>query len=82
MAMGTAEKDDVEIMFSKPNEQIPFKSSMFSGSFYFNIQDVNSLWEQLKDKTEICYNIEDFSWQMRNLLFMITMVISCNLVRM
>ena len=33
MAMGTAEKDDVEIMFSKPNEQIPFKSSMFSDHF-------------------------------------------------
>ncbi|MCL1668523.1 VOC family protein [Elizabethkingia ursingii] len=58
-------KENVEIMFSKPNEQIPFKSSMFSGSFYFNIQDVNLLWEQLKDKIEVCYNIEDFPWQMR-----------------
>lgn len=58
-------KDDVEIMFSKPNEHIPFQQSMFSGSFYFNIHNVDVFWEALKDKTEVCYAIEDFPWQMR-----------------
>ncbi|WP_407481681.1 VOC family protein [Elizabethkingia meningoseptica] len=58
-------KDHVEIMFSKPNEHIPFQQSMFSGSFYFNIQNVDVFWEALKDKAEVCYAIEDFPWQMR-----------------
>ncbi|HAY3564378.1 TPA: bleomycin resistance family protein [Elizabethkingia meningoseptica] len=58
-------KDNLEIMFSKPNEHIPFQQSMFSGSFYFNIQNVDVFWEVLKDKAEVCYAIEDFPWQMR-----------------
>lgn len=26
---------------------------------------VNTLWEQLNNKTKICYEIENFEWEMR-----------------
>tara|TARA_R110002051_G_scaffold54764_1_gene102339 strand:- start:4050 stop:4412 length:363 start_codon:yes stop_codon:yes gene_type:complete len=58
-------KDEVEIMVAKPNEHTPFEKSVFTGSFYFNTDQVNQLWEHLKDKTKICYEIENFEWKMR-----------------
>ena len=58
-------KDGVEIMLAKPNEHIPFDKPVFTGSFYINTDKVDELWEELKDKVEICYDIEEFEWQMR-----------------
>ncbi len=61
----TLHKDDVEIMFAKPNEQTPFDNPTFTGSLYFNTDDVDALWEDLKDKAAVCYPIENFDWEMR-----------------
>lgn len=61
----TISKDDVEIMLSKPNDHEKFNGIGFTGSFYFNVDNVDGLWEELKDKTEICYEIETFEWDMR-----------------
>lgn len=36
-----------------------------TGSFYFNTDDVDALWEELRDKATICYGIEDFDHGMR-----------------
>ncbi len=58
-------KDDVDIMIAKPNEHTPFEKSIFTGSFYFNTDAVDQLWEHLKDNAKICYEIEDFEWEMR-----------------
>ena len=58
-------KDDVEIMLAKPNEHSHFQKIGFSGSFYFNVDNVDQLWEELHSKTEICYEINNFDWQMR-----------------
>lgn len=58
-------KDDVEIMLAKPNAHTPFNKPVFTGSFYIQTDDVNTLWEQLKDKTSIVYPIETFDWEMR-----------------
>ena len=59
------EKDHVKIMISKPNEHEKFSKIGFSGSFYFNVDDVNDLWQDLKTITKICYKIETFDWGMR-----------------
>ncbi|SIQ51972.1 Glyoxalase/Bleomycin resistance protein/Dioxygenase superfamily protein [Chryseobacterium sp. RU37D] len=59
------EKDDVQIMLTKPNSHENFKGIGFTGSFYFNVDDVDQLWEDLKTKAEICYEIETFEWEMR-----------------
>ncbi len=58
-------KDEVSIMLGKPNEHWPFDKPSFTGSFYFNVDNVDELWEQVKDKTTVCYHIENFEWQMR-----------------
>ncbi|MBB1645158.1 VOC family protein [Sphingobacterium sp. UME9] len=55
----------IEIMFSHPVESITFETAQFTGSFYFNIADVDNLWEELKDNARICYEIETFEWGMR-----------------
>lgn len=59
------DKNGVEIMLTKPNEHEKFNRIGFTGSFYFNVDDVDELWEDLKTKTKICYEIETFDWEMR-----------------
>jgi uncharacterized glyoxalase superfamily protein PhnB len=58
-------KDDVAMMLSKPNEHTPYDKIGFTGSFYFSTDDVDTLWEKLKDKAQVCYGIEDFFYGMR-----------------
>lgn len=58
-------KDDVYIMVSQPNKEEDFRESGFTGSFYFNVDQVDDLWEDLKTKARICYEIETFEWKMR-----------------
>lgn len=58
-------KDKIGLMFAKPNVITPFEGCKFSGSFYYNVDDVEQLWSQLKDKVHICYDIETFEWGMR-----------------
>lgn len=58
-------KDAVTIMIAKPNAHTPFDKPVFTGSFYFNTDDVEALWSKLKDKTNICYGIDTFEWEMR-----------------
>lgn len=58
-------KDEIEVMLAYPNGQAEFSGPMFTGSFYINTNDVDGLWESLKDKCSICYPIEDFEYGMR-----------------
>lgn len=53
------------IMLCRPNAHIPYDKIGFTGSFYFNTDGVDALWEQLKDKANICYGIENFDHGMR-----------------
>lgn len=57
--------DDVGLMLARPNEHTPYEKIAFTGSFYFKTDDVDALWEQLKDKVEVCYGIENFHYGMR-----------------
>ncbi len=41
------------------------KQHNLPGPFYFNIADVDNLWESLKDNVKICYEIATFEWGMR-----------------
>lgn len=58
-------KDGVEIMLTKPNQHEDFKGIGFTGSFYFTVDHVDELWEDLKTKAKVCYEIETFDWEMR-----------------
>ena len=57
--------DDVSIMLAKPNEHTQYEKIGFKGSFYFTADDIDALWEKLKDKARVCYGIEDFHYGMR-----------------
>jgi uncharacterized glyoxalase superfamily protein PhnB len=58
-------KEGIEIMLAIPNVHEPFNNPMFTGSFYFNTDNVESWWEQLRDKAKICYELETFDYGMR-----------------
>ena len=58
-------KDNVELMLSRPNEHTSYEKIGFTGSFYFSTGNVDALWNELKDKADVCYGIEDFFYGMR-----------------
>jgi catechol 2,3-dioxygenase-like lactoylglutathione lyase family enzyme len=58
-------RDRVALMIAKPNAHTPFEKSAFTGSFYFNTDDVEALWSVLKDKANICYALDTFEYGMR-----------------
>jgi uncharacterized glyoxalase superfamily protein PhnB len=55
----------VELMISLPNQHEPFEKLQFTGSFYFRPDDVDQLWEQLKDRAPVVYPVENFDYGMR-----------------
>jgi uncharacterized glyoxalase superfamily protein PhnB len=55
----------VSLMLSGPNAHEGDTSPSFTGSLYFRVRDVESLWSQLKDKVRVCYPLEDFEYGMR-----------------
>ncbi|WET50690.1 VOC family protein [Chryseobacterium indologenes] len=59
------QKDEVYIMLSLSNEHENPVTIGFSGSLYFNVDQVDELWDDLKIKVKICYEIETFEWGMR-----------------
>jgi uncharacterized glyoxalase superfamily protein PhnB len=56
---------DVELMLLKPNAHINFTKPVFTGSFYLKVQHVDDLWNNLKDKVQVCYPLENFDYGMR-----------------
>lgn len=58
-------RDDVSIMFSLPNEHMNYGTILLTGSLYINVQDVDAVWEQLKDACEVVYPPENFVYGMR-----------------
>lgn len=58
-------KDLIEIMFTLPNDHLPFEKPNFTGSFYIKTNDIDQLWGQLKDQTKVGYPIESFEYGMR-----------------
>lgn len=58
-------KDDVEIMVALPNQHIPFNGPAFTGSFYVLTDEVDVLWNGLKDRVKVVYPVENFEWGMR-----------------
>ena len=57
--------DKTEIMLAIPPSEVPFDKPVFTGSLYFKTDNVDQLWEKLKDKTNNFYGIENFDYGMR-----------------
>lgn len=58
-------RDNVAIMLARPNQHMGHTSPAFTGSRYLKTNDVDGLWEKLKDKARVCYPIENFEYGMR-----------------
>lgn len=59
-------RDKVEIMAALPLENEPFDRPVFTGSFYFLMEEgVDELWATFKGKAKICYPPETFPYSMR-----------------
>ena len=58
-------KDAVEIMISLPNAHEPFEKPTLTGSLYFSSDDIDALWDKIKDKASVVYPIENFYYGMR-----------------
>ena len=52
-------------MIATPNAHVPFSTPGFTGSFYFNVDDVAALWADVKDRVEVAYPMEEFHYGMR-----------------
>lgn len=59
------EFDNADLMISLPNSQLPYQKPIFTGSFYFNMENVDLFWQRIKDNVRICYPIENFEYGMR-----------------
>jgi uncharacterized glyoxalase superfamily protein PhnB len=57
-------RDAVEVMVATPNVHVPFDAPVFTGSFYFNVDDVATLWAEVKDQAEVAYPLETFHYGM------------------
>ena len=62
---GALFKGECELMVARPNAHTNFETSIFTGTFYIKTDSVDVLWESLKDQVDICYDIENFDWGMR-----------------
>jgi len=59
-------KDGVTLMFSVPNEHSPYRGTpLFTGSFYMYTEEIDALWNDLKTKATVSYEIANFSHNMR-----------------
>jgi uncharacterized glyoxalase superfamily protein PhnB len=58
-------KDGVDFMFAVPNEHTPYEKPVFTGTFYIYTDDIDELWEKVKDTPHIYYPIENFEYGMR-----------------
>ncbi|WP_225975422.1 VOC family protein [Panacibacter ginsenosidivorans] len=58
-------KDKIAIMFSRPNEERNIPEPIMSGSLYIEVDDVDSVWDELKYTAKVCYPLENFEYGMR-----------------
>jgi uncharacterized glyoxalase superfamily protein PhnB len=65
MGWASLRRDNAALMLSGPNEQEGDVAPVFTGSLYLRTDDVDALWQHVKDRARVCYPIEDFEYGMR-----------------
>lgn len=58
-------KDDLYLMFTTRNEHSTIDKPTMTGSLYLYPEDVDQAWEELKERVEVEYPIENFDYGMR-----------------
>jgi uncharacterized glyoxalase superfamily protein PhnB len=57
--------NDFEIGFGLPNAHTGFEKPILTGSIYLQVENVEELWQKLKNEVEVVYPLEDFDYGMR-----------------
>jgi uncharacterized glyoxalase superfamily protein PhnB len=59
-------KDTVNLMFTIPNEHALYGGTpVFTGSFYIYTEEIDALWNELKSRATISYELTNFPHNMR-----------------
>lgn len=58
-------RDNIQIMLAVPRSHPDFSTPKFTGSVYIHTDDIDKLWNELKDKVEVVYPIDNFEHGMR-----------------
>ncbi|NNE98898.1 MAG: bleomycin resistance family protein [Pyrinomonadaceae bacterium] len=58
-------KDKIVIMLTIRNTKSNIENPTMTGTLYLYPDNVDQAWEELKDKAEVSYEIEDFEYGMR-----------------
>ena len=61
---GQVIKDEIRVMFGRPTEFVRQGKSEFTGSLYFNVDDVETIWQN-KDSPYVYYSLETFEYEMK-----------------
>lgn len=59
------ERDELTLMFAEPHWIADFDGPDFTGSLYFNVDDVDGLWDTLKNLVTVEYELENMPYGMR-----------------
>ena len=62
---GQIMKDEIRIMFGKPDELAIQGKPRFTGTLYFNVDDVESVWQKFKDSSAVYYPLQSFEYEMK-----------------
>ena len=54
-----------DIMLARPNIHVPWQGPRFTGSIYLAVDNVDQLWERLRDRVRIVYPIETMEYGVR-----------------
>ncbi len=59
-------RERVEIMYTLPNDHLPFGGPNFTGSVYiYVVENIEDLWSELRSKVRVVYPLELFDYGMR-----------------
>lgn len=61
-------RDAVRIILAAPNAHEEWKGPKFTGQLYIGLdtaEEVDALWEQVKDRAEVIYAVDDFDYGAR-----------------
>jgi uncharacterized glyoxalase superfamily protein PhnB len=54
-----------DIMLAQPNAHLHWQGPSFTGSVYLDVDNVDELWENLKDRARIVYPVETMEYGVR-----------------
>jgi uncharacterized glyoxalase superfamily protein PhnB len=58
-------RESIVIMIASPDAHEIWERASFTGSIYITVENVAEYWQEVKDKTRVCYPLETFEYGMK-----------------